>query len=148
MKNVTCETFYHFLGPFSAKDKIDSHCLCSICPLRWLIVWWRIRSKITARCFKYSKSLAPAYLVNMASIYTPKRTLRSPEHKYSATMPKLKCDFGYVILGNGPTGLFQNDYASVTTICIPIIKIRRSRNCRIFSIRIPLKPLDPNDLPW
>ena len=62
--------------------------------LHWLPIRKRIEYKIAMLCYKYIHMLAPKYLCDMISIYTPRRRLRSSLDKYLLNVPKVTTGFG------------------------------------------------------
>ena len=60
--------------------------------LHWLPILKRIEYKIAVLCCIHM--LAPKYLCDMISIYTPRRRLRSSLDKYLLNVPKVRTGFG------------------------------------------------------
>ena len=54
----------------------------------------RIEYEIAVLCYKCIHMLAPKYLCDMISIYTPRRRLRSSLDKYVLNVPKVRTGFG------------------------------------------------------
>ena len=88
-------------------QKVQNHAARVLCGLRkyvhitpplqalhWLPIRKRIEYKIAMLCYKCIHMLAPKYLCDMISIYTPKRRLRSSLDKYLLNVPKVRTGFG------------------------------------------------------
>ena len=88
-------------------QKVQNHAARVLCGLRkydhitpalqalhWLPIKKRIEYKIAMLCYKCIHMLAPKYLCDMISIYTPRRRLRSSLDKYLLNVPKVRTGFG------------------------------------------------------
>ena len=88
-------------------QKVKNHAARVLCGLRkydhitpalqalhWLSIRKRIEYKIAVLCYKCIHKLAPKYLCDMISIYTPRRRLRSSLDKYLLNVPKVRTGFG------------------------------------------------------
>ena len=88
-------------------QKVQNHAARVLCGLRkydhitpalqalhWLPIRKRIEYKIAMLCYKCIHMLAPKYLCDMISIYTPRRRLRSSLDKYLLNVPKVRTGFG------------------------------------------------------
>ena len=83
---------YHAARVLCGLRKYD-HITPALQALHWLPIRKRIEYKIAMLCYKCIHMLAPKYLCDMISIYTPRRRLSSSLDKYLLNVPKVRTGF-------------------------------------------------------